>query len=241
MIQEDIDRVIGNVCLPTLAERPHLPLVVPFHHYLIPRLTDFTSKVFVMRCANLISHSHDLSSDDLPHLAASMKSCDTFGAFHYLTEVDEYGYQIPKGTTVIPNVWAVFHGPETYPDPMPMTFKIDRSLVTLEQASTTRRIQYSALVGGKTALTAGALSPTRLSCSSKGRRLVNLSVWTSFGSPCYWQAVKLLMRTTRSSNLRSNALFLSHVYTIMNTTTVSEECFQGETKTVTNIRLPQAN
>jgi len=49
------------------------------------------------------------------------------GIAHYLTEDDEYhGYQIPKGTTIIPNVWAVLHDPETYPDPM--TFRIDRFL-----------------------------------------------------------------------------------------------------------------
>lgn len=49
------------------------------------------------------------------------------GIAHYLTEDDEYnGYQIPKGTTVIPNVWAILHDPETYPDPM--AFKVDRFL-----------------------------------------------------------------------------------------------------------------
>lgn len=42
-------------------------------------------------------------------------------------EDDEYnGYQIPKGITVIPNVWAVLHDPETYPEPA--TFKLDRFL-----------------------------------------------------------------------------------------------------------------
>ncbi|KAF9452681.1 cytochrome P450 [Macrolepiota fuliginosa MF-IS2] len=49
------------------------------------------------------------------------------GIAHYLMEDDEYnGYQIPKGTTIIPNVWAVLHDPEIYPDSM--AFKIDRFL-----------------------------------------------------------------------------------------------------------------
>jgi cytochrome P450 len=40
------------------------------------------------------------------------------GLAHYTTENDEYrGYQIPKGTTVLPNVWAILHDPKLYPDP----------------------------------------------------------------------------------------------------------------------------
>ncbi|KAJ7619659.1 cytochrome P450 [Roridomyces roridus] len=32
---------------------------------------------------------------------------------------DEYrGFRIPKGTTVLPNIWAILHDPETYPDPL---------------------------------------------------------------------------------------------------------------------------
>ncbi|KAF7339403.1 hypothetical protein MSAN_02154200 [Mycena sanguinolenta] len=47
------------------------------------------------------------------------------GIAHYTTEDDEYkGYRIPKGTTVLPNVWAMLHDPETYPDPL--TFNPDR-------------------------------------------------------------------------------------------------------------------
>ncbi|KAJ7631006.1 cytochrome P450 [Roridomyces roridus] len=41
------------------------------------------------------------------------------GLAHYVTEEDEYrGFRIPKGTTVLPNVWAILHEPETYPDPL---------------------------------------------------------------------------------------------------------------------------
>ncbi|KAG6911889.1 hypothetical protein DXG01_000136 [Tephrocybe rancida] len=41
------------------------------------------------------------------------------GLAHYASEDDEYmGYRIPKGTTVLPNVWAILHDPTIYPDPM---------------------------------------------------------------------------------------------------------------------------
>ncbi|EAU93067.2 cytochrome P450 [Coprinopsis cinerea okayama7 len=44
---------------------------------------------------------------------------------HYASETDEYrGYHIPKGTVILPNVWAVLHDPDLYPDPF--TFKADR-------------------------------------------------------------------------------------------------------------------
>jgi len=40
-------------------------------------------------------------------------------AAHRLMQDDFYeGYLIPKGTTVIPNVWAMTHDPRVYPDPM---------------------------------------------------------------------------------------------------------------------------
>ncbi|KAJ3570255.1 hypothetical protein NP233_g4534 [Leucocoprinus birnbaumii] len=94
MAQQEIDRVIGNDRLPTLADRPHLPLI-----------------------------------DSLCFELLRWNPVTPLGLAHYLTEDDEYnGYQIPKGTTVIPNVWAVFHDPETYPDPM--SFKVDRFLDT---------------------------------------------------------------------------------------------------------------
>ncbi|CAL1701255.1 unnamed protein product [Somion occarium] len=41
-----------------------------------------------------------------------------FAIPHKLIQDDEYnGYLIPKGTTVIPNSWAMLHNPEDYPDP----------------------------------------------------------------------------------------------------------------------------
>ncbi|KAJ6610073.1 cytochrome P450 [Mycena sp. CBHHK59/15] len=54
------------------------------------------------------------------------------GIAHYVSEGfspcfkdDEYnGYHIPKGTTVLPNVWAILHDPDVYPDPL--AFNPDR-------------------------------------------------------------------------------------------------------------------
>ncbi|EPQ60724.1 cytochrome P450 [Gloeophyllum trabeum ATCC 11539] len=47
------------------------------------------------------------------------------GLAHYLTEDDEYdGYTIPKGTTVLPNVWCMLHDEKRYPHPL--EFKPER-------------------------------------------------------------------------------------------------------------------
>jgi cytochrome P450 len=41
------------------------------------------------------------------------------GLAHFATEDDEYqGYRIPKGTAVLPNVWAILHDASIYPDPL---------------------------------------------------------------------------------------------------------------------------
>ncbi|KAI0743502.1 cytochrome P450 [Daedaleopsis nitida] len=40
------------------------------------------------------------------------------GVVHRCMETNEYnGYLIPEGTLVLPNVWAMMHDPETYPEP----------------------------------------------------------------------------------------------------------------------------
>ena len=47
------------------------------------------------------------------------------GVAHRLTQDDVYeGHLIPEGTTVIPNIWAMLHDPEMYPDPL--AFNPDR-------------------------------------------------------------------------------------------------------------------
>ncbi|KAF8844010.1 cytochrome P450 [Paxillus ammoniavirescens] len=41
------------------------------------------------------------------------------GVAHFVSEDDEYrGYFIPKGTSVLPNVWAMLHDEKCYPDPL---------------------------------------------------------------------------------------------------------------------------
>ncbi|KAJ6604729.1 cytochrome P450 [Mycena vulgaris] len=41
------------------------------------------------------------------------------GIAHYVQEEDEYnGFRIPAGTTVLPNVWAILHDPDMYPEPL---------------------------------------------------------------------------------------------------------------------------
>ncbi|KIM73495.1 hypothetical protein PILCRDRAFT_802518 [Piloderma croceum F 1598] len=60
----------------------------------------------------------------LPYISCIIWEClrwnpaSPLGGTHFTTEDDEYnGYRIPKGTTVIPNVWAVLHDEHTYPEP----------------------------------------------------------------------------------------------------------------------------
>ncbi|KAG6830681.1 hypothetical protein H0H87_007337 [Tephrocybe sp. NHM501043] len=71
--------------------------------------------------------------DKLPYLECLVWEClrwnpaVNIALAHLLTENDEYkGYRIPKGTTVLGNIWSILHDPEHYPDPM--TFKPDRFL-----------------------------------------------------------------------------------------------------------------
>jgi len=56
---------------------------------------------------------------------------------HKLMQDDEYeGYLIPSGTTIIPNIWAMCHDPEMYPDHM--AFKPSRFLnLSKEESKTT--------------------------------------------------------------------------------------------------------
>ncbi|PSR93709.1 hypothetical protein PHLCEN_2v4604 [Hermanssonia centrifuga] len=40
------------------------------------------------------------------------------GVSHRIFVEDEYkGYRIPKGTTIIPNAWAMLHNPDDFPSP----------------------------------------------------------------------------------------------------------------------------
>ncbi|KAI0094761.1 cytochrome P450 [Irpex rosettiformis] len=70
---------------------------------------------------------------DLPYIEAVVWEClrwnpvTPLGLARKMTENDEYrGYLIPKGTTVLPNVWGILHDEQTYPDPL--KFDPDRFL-----------------------------------------------------------------------------------------------------------------
>ncbi|THG98381.1 hypothetical protein EW026_g3806 [Hermanssonia centrifuga] len=63
--------------------------------------------------------------NDLPYIDCIVWEClrwnpvTPLGLARKVTEDDEYqGYQIPKNTTILPNVWALLHEESMYPDPM---------------------------------------------------------------------------------------------------------------------------
>ncbi|KXN81678.1 O-methylsterigmatocystin oxidoreductase, partial [Leucoagaricus sp. SymC.cos] len=69
-----------------------------------------------------LSENADMNS--LPYLNALLKEVYRWepvfplGLAHATTEDDTYkGYHIPKGSVVIPNIWAVFHDPKLFPEP----------------------------------------------------------------------------------------------------------------------------
>ncbi|KAJ3559769.1 hypothetical protein NM688_g146 [Phlebia brevispora] len=62
---------------------------------------------------------------DLPYIDCLVWEClrwnpvTPLGLARTVTEDDEYrGYYIPKGTTMMPNVWAILHDEAMYPDPL---------------------------------------------------------------------------------------------------------------------------
>ncbi|KAL4914581.1 cytochrome P450 [Aspergillus aurantiobrunneus] len=69
----------------------------------------------------------------LPYIEAIVKEAlrwhpvAPMGIPHMCTQDDEYsGYRIPKGSLILPNIWAFTHDPAIYPDPM--AFNPDRFL-----------------------------------------------------------------------------------------------------------------
>ncbi|KNZ73921.1 O-methylsterigmatocystin oxidoreductase [Termitomyces sp. J132] len=71
--------------------------------------------------------------DNLPYLECLVWEClrwnpaVNIALAHLLTENDDHkGYRIPKGTTVLGNIWTILHDNEHYPNPM--EFKPDRYL-----------------------------------------------------------------------------------------------------------------
>ncbi|KAJ8521448.1 hypothetical protein ONZ45_g1855 [Pleurotus djamor] len=64
-------------------------------------------------------------SDELPYILLRWHPVTPMGLARTVSEDDEYrGYRIPKGTTVLPNVWGILHDETTYPDPL--VFNPDR-------------------------------------------------------------------------------------------------------------------
>ncbi|KAJ4490283.1 cytochrome P450 1, partial [Lentinula aciculospora] len=87
--QEEIDRVIGKDRLPTFEDRPSMPYIEAIYHE-------------VMR------------------LDPAIPLDNAYGLPHASTEDDfYYGYYIPEGCTVIPNIWlvAMNRDPDVYAEP----------------------------------------------------------------------------------------------------------------------------
>ncbi|KZT69377.1 cytochrome P450 [Daedalea quercina L-15889] len=76
---------------------------------------------------NVVGHDRLPTIDDrgsLPYLECVLKETYRWappipvGIPHATSEDDEYrGYYIPKGTTIIPNIWLMLRDPEEYPEP----------------------------------------------------------------------------------------------------------------------------
>jgi len=87
---EEIDRVIGENRLPTLADRGLLPYV-----------SALLNEVYRWRPVVTLG----LSSKSQLHIRDSINDCYV-GFAHRSTEADTHrGYYIPKGSIVIPNMW----------------------------------------------------------------------------------------------------------------------------------------
>ncbi|KAA1472820.1 cytochrome P450 [Dentipellis sp. KUC8613] len=66
----------------------------------------------------------DADASRLPYIAAMIKEILRWGTVvplglsHRVTQDDNYaGYFIPEGATITPNIWAITHDPEIYPNP----------------------------------------------------------------------------------------------------------------------------
>ncbi|KDQ63647.1 hypothetical protein JAAARDRAFT_29676 [Jaapia argillacea MUCL 33604] len=79
--------------------------------------------------------------ESLPYVDSIVWEClrwnpvTPLGISHAVTADDEYdGYYIPRGTTVLPNVWGMLHDEETYPDPL--SFSPERYMDREKNAAT---------------------------------------------------------------------------------------------------------
>jgi len=87
--QAEIDRVVGKNRLPSIDDQQTLP---------------FTMAVIkeVLRCAPAVPAGLHFSSLDWPYFS----DIEFIGLPHRVTQDDVYqGFRIPKGTTVVANIW----------------------------------------------------------------------------------------------------------------------------------------
>ncbi|GJE87610.1 cytochrome P450 [Phanerochaete sordida] len=78
--------------------------------------------------------------EDLPYIDCIVWEClrwnpvTPLGLARQVAEDDEYqGHRIPKGTTIVPNVWAILHDEKMYPEPL--RFNPDRFLDEVQNAA----------------------------------------------------------------------------------------------------------
>lgn len=91
--QNELDQVLGGARLPTFADRDDLPYLAAA----IREALRWHVRALISPRVSLHSKSILASQNVIP-----------LGIPHCTTEDDEYeGYFIPKGTTVIPNIWYV--------------------------------------------------------------------------------------------------------------------------------------
>ncbi|KAL0580370.1 hypothetical protein V5O48_001615 [Marasmius crinis-equi] len=105
--QAQLDQVLGGR-LPALTDRAQLPYIVSI------------AWIYPSFVAEMFEGLHMLRGKLL-----RWNPVTPLGLAHYVSEEDEYrGYRIPKGTTVLPNVWGILHDPAEYPNPL--SFDPDR-------------------------------------------------------------------------------------------------------------------
>lgn len=91
--QAEVDRVVGRDRLPTFEDRPFLPYV----DWVVWECLRWNPGMpFRLHCANFSVRAGGLKNWLVTPL----------GVAHSVTEDDVYeGYWIPRGTTVLPNIW----------------------------------------------------------------------------------------------------------------------------------------
>jgi cytochrome P450 len=97
--QEELDKVLGGSRLPTFEDEPSLP--------------------YVQALVNEVFRWHPVTPlGPLPVLHTYTPFTLHTAIVHRVTIDDVYeGLSIPKGSTVIGNVWAILHDPEMFPEP----------------------------------------------------------------------------------------------------------------------------